>query len=101
MELNSNDLDGIKRMASCAFTPRQIADAFGIEWDCFLNLMMDSSSPINQAYFTGLNSSELAVRESAFLLARNGSSPAQTFALKLFDETRKRLLKDGITSEEI
>jgi hypothetical protein len=53
------------------------------------------------AYFQGLNSVELAVRESVYKLAIAGSSPAQTLAIKILDETRKTLLKNGIAEGKI
>lgn len=93
--------NAITRMAAVAYTPKQIAEAIGMPYDEFKAKLVDSDSEENKAFFIGLNSSELKIRESAFQLARNGSSPAQTLAMKLFDDVRKSLIKDGITSQEI
>ena len=96
MEWSNDLLEKITRMAAAAYTHKQIAFALGIPKENFTTWMQDAQHPASVAFYTGLFSSELAVRESAFLLARSGSSPAQTLAIKLFDETRKTLLKDGL-----
>lgn len=101
MELNNDILLNITRLAAAAYTPKQIAFCLSMQPYEFLKLMMDENSDVAIAYYKGFYSSELAVRESVIKLARDGSSPAQTLALKHFDETRKTILKNGITSQEI
>ncbi len=101
MEWNDDILNEVKRMGAAAYTPRQTAFALGMPPKEFVDLMRDDEHPATIAYYQGLYSSELAIRENAFTLARSGSSPAQTLALKIFDETRKQLKREGLTEEEI
>jgi hypothetical protein len=95
MELNETDLEEITRLAGCAYSPREIAAMMGIEATIFIKALNDEESAASIAYFSGLNSSEATVRESVMQLARNGSSPAQAMAMKLFDENKKNMRKDG------
>lgn len=101
MEWNDEYKEQITRMAAAAFTPKQIAFALDIPRDAFLLWMQDENHPASGAFYKGYYSAQLAIRENMFLLARSGSSPAQTLAVKLFDETRKQILLNGITEEEI
>ena len=101
MEVSDLELVEISRMAAAAYTPRQVCFAMGFDKGEFGIMMNDEDSSICAAYYKGFFSSELIIRESAFQLARNGSSPAQTLALKQFEDTRKSIKKDGFTSEEI
>lgn len=101
MELNNETLANITRMAAAAFTPAQIAFSIGVNTNEFKQLIADENSEACAAYFKGFYSNELAIRESTFQLARNGSSPAQTLALKIFEQTRTKIIQDGTASEEI
>src|SRR3954447_15608677 len=101
MEFPTEILDEITKLGAAAFTPRQTAFALGLIPKDFIELMRDDEHPATLAYYKGFYSSELAIRENAFTLARSGSSPAQTLAIKLFDQTRKELKREGLTEEEI
>jgi len=101
MELSNDSLEHITRMAAAAFTPAQIAFAMGIERIVFKEFIADENSAVCAAYYKGFYSCELAIRESTFQLARNGSSPAQTLALKTFESTRTKMIQDGTANEEI
>lgn len=101
MENNKEDLDQVTRMGAAAYTPQQVCFAMGYDKAAFMAEFANEDSELCAAYFKGFYSSELVIRESVFQLARNGSSPAQTLALKNFEETRKQIKKDGISSEEI
>lgn len=101
MELNEEQLTEITRLGAAAYNPKQTAFALGISPATFLSWLKDDEHAATIAYFKGFYSSELAIREGVFLLARSGSSPAQTLALKLFDETRIKIISDEITTNEI
>ncbi len=101
MQLTEDDLKHITRMAAAAYTPAQVAFAMGLEKEEFAAAMHDDNNPIPVAYFKGMFSAELTIRESAFSLARAGSSPAQTLALKVFDETRKNIRLNGFAEDQV
>lgn len=101
MEWHEHWAGEIKRMSAAAYNPKQIAFALGIDRDLFSTWMQNENHPASIAFYQGLFSSELAIRESVFQLARSGSSPAQTLAIKLFEETRKTLRREGFNEEEI
>ncbi len=101
MELNNDILLQITRLAAAAYSPKQVAFTLGFKPSEFVALMLDENGDVAIAYYKGFYSSELSIRESVMKLARDGSSPAQTLALKHFDETRKTILKDAISTQEI
>lgn len=88
-------LEQITRLAEAAFSPKEVAYILGMEQEVFIAALEEDSHPINQAYFKGFYTQDLAVRESVFLLARSGSSPAQNVALKQLDDVRKELKRIG------
>ncbi len=100
MELSNDQLQEVERLSAAAYTPREVAFILGIKPAEFIAQVKDEDSEAAIAYFKGLYSSELNVRESILLLARNGSSPAQTMANKLFDENRRQLIKGGFSSPD-
>src|SRR5688500_8877454 len=98
MELSNEDLEAIERVAAAAYSPREVAFILGFPVNQFTALMKDDESSASIAYFKGLYSSELKVRESIMAMARNASSPAQTLANKLIDENRRNLIKSGYST---
>ena len=93
MEITEDLLSEITRVAGSAYSPRQVAFILGLKPSEFEEYIKNEDSDISIAYFKGLFSSELAVRESTINLATSGSSPAQTTAYKLFDDTRRELTR--------
>jgi hypothetical protein len=89
------DLAEVERIAAAGFTPRQVAFMLGISPTSFETMVKNEESDASIAYYKGLLTAELAVRESVMQLARSGSSPAQASSLKIFDETKRQLTKDG------
>ena len=103
MELTAELLDEITKVASCAYSPKQVAFILGISPGEFCELVKDEESDASIAYYKGFFSSEMSVRESVLKLARDGSSPAQSTSIELFKHARKELIKGqypGITEDE-
>jgi hypothetical protein len=98
MELSEEQLEAIERLAATAYPPKEVAFMLGVKPSEFCAQVKDEDSAASIAYYKGLLSSEHGVRESILSLARNGSSPAQTMANKLFDENRRNLVKGGFPS---
>lgn len=95
MELSDKDLEDIERAAAAAYSPKEVAFILGFRPSEFIAAVKNEDSDASIAYFKGLYTSELAVRESIMTLARNASSPAQTLANNLFNENRRNLIKSG------
>jgi hypothetical protein len=93
MEISNELLEKITTVAGSAYPPRQVAFILGLKPSLFETLVRDEDSDVSIAYYKGLFSSEFAVRQSIITLATTGSSPAQTTANKLFDETRRELTR--------
>jgi hypothetical protein len=100
MEWTEDLLKEVTRLGAAAYTPKQTAFALGLSPAQFIICMQDEEHPACIAYYNGFYSSELAIREGVFQLARSGSSPAQTLSLKIFDETRKTLKREGLGEDE-
>lgn len=100
MDVSKQQLEDITRIAACGYPPKQVAFMAGIKYTDFMDELMNEESEISIAYYTGFFTSECAVRESVMNLARSGSSPAQTTALKIFDETRRELRKGELPAFE-
>ncbi len=101
MEYSEEILQQVTRIAAAGYTPKQTAFRMGIDETLFMRCLADDCDPLAAAYYTGLNTSELTVRESVFNLARSGSSPAQTLALKILDETRKTIRHECANEEAV
>lgn len=89
------NIEEVERLAAAAYTPKQVAFMLGIRPSVVKEWMENEDHDFTVAYYKGFYSSELAVRESTFQLARNGSSPAQTLSIKIFEETKKQIELDG------
>lgn len=102
MEIDDKILEDITKAASCGYTPKMVALMLGLPVAKFESFIKDEENAVSIAYYTGFLSRECAVRESVMALACSGSSPAQTQALKIFNETRTELSKGefpGFTDE--
>lgn len=98
MEISEKEIAEIERAAAAAYSPKEVAFILGFSPAEFAALVKDEESAVSAAYYKGLYSSELAVRESIMTLARNASSPAQTLANNLFNDNRRNLIKSGISA---
>ena len=95
MQTTPELLNEITRLGAAGFEPREIAFMLGVAPSEFIPRVKNEDDEISIAYFKGFYTAELSVRESILSLARSGSSPAHTMALKLFYETRSNLRKQS------
>lgn len=86
MKLTSDQLTELESLASYFFTPDECAIVLGIDTDDLEMALMDDDHPAYAAYQRGKLKSKLELRKSILTLAKQGSSPAQTMALRLLDE---------------
>ena len=94
MQLNSDQLAEVTRVAAAAYTPKEVAYILGLPVKEFVAAVQDEASEVNAAYFKGFFSTELKVRESVITLAVSGSSPAQAAAKNLIDYARQQLIRE-------
>lgn len=86
MEFDNSALECIKRMGASFFPPAEIAEVLEVDEVEFIALFKTPGSEVRKAYRSGFLSRQLELRERIFLDAKNGSSPAQTLAMKLMEQ---------------
>ncbi len=81
-------LNSIERMAEAAFDWQEMADVLEIEQREFFMAMKEDGHPVQKRIRKGMLKRQLELRERIFKDARNGSSPAQTLAVKLIENMK-------------
>ncbi|WP_428663493.1 hypothetical protein [Runella sp.] len=88
MTLTNEILLEIEEMAGLFMTPKAISIIVGIEESDFMDELEDEDSAIYKHYYRGHYKSEAELRTAVMRLAKQGSSPAQTLALKLWEQSK-------------
>ena len=88
MRITNEVLAEIEEMAGLFMTPRSIAIIIGMDEYDFQEALEDEDSPIYKYYYRGHYKAEAELRTAIMRLAKQGSSPAQTLALKLWQESK-------------
>ena len=70
------------------FTKKELAFFLELPFQEFNEMINDDGSEEQKAFITGRMKQEADIRKSIFDLAANGSSPAQTEAMKLIREAK-------------
>ena len=70
------------------FSKEEIAVILEIDPAELAVLLQDQDNPVFRAFQRGRLKREAEVRKGIFDLAQNGSSPAQTFAMKLIENAK-------------
>ena len=81
-------LEQIEEMASLMLSKNEISTMLELDPDEFLEIMQDKAGKAYKRYQTGRMKTITQVRKSVFELAGNGSSPAQTEAMKIIRESK-------------
>lgn len=92
-ELTAKDLEAVTRLSAAAFTPKELSIHFDIPVGDIKAAIKDEECDFYKAYMKGQLQTKLLLNERIFKDANNGSSPAQTLALKLLDECRINTIK--------
>ena len=85
--LNEKFLEDLETYASLMFTKSEIAIILEIPAQTLLEAIADNPA-ILAAFQRGRLKREAEIRKGIFDLAQNGSSPAQTFAMKLIENAK-------------
>jgi len=86
ISVSFEDMETIKNMAACNFSPSQIALQLGIKRQVFLSLYNDKESDVRQAYDAGVLGTTLAIMEKQKELAESGNITAAQIFLKEADK---------------
>lgn len=88
MTLTNEILLEIEEMAGLFMTPKAISIIVGIDESDFVDELDDADSAIYKHYYRGHYKAEAELRTAVMRLAKQGSSPAQTLALKLWEQSK-------------
>ncbi|RYC69795.1 MULTISPECIES: hypothetical protein [Spirosoma] len=90
MTLTADQLTELESMAGFFFVPDEIAIVLGVDAVALEDALDDETSPAYRAYQRGKLKSKLELRKSILTLAKQGSGPAQTLAIRLLDDLEAR-----------
>ena len=85
-KLSEEELQLLEELAAVFFTEKQCAIVLEKDEKTFISAANSAISPIYKAYHKGRLKAIYEVRKNAFAMARNGSSPAQSFVEKLLQD---------------
>ena len=88
IEQNESFITEVETYASLMFSKEEIAVILEVDPVQLVDLLEDQDNPVFRAFQRGRLKREAEVRKGIFDLAQNGSSPAQTFAMKLIDNAK-------------
>jgi hypothetical protein len=86
MKLNDEQLSEIESMASYFFSGEEIAIVLDVDVDDLTDALSDDETDAYRAYQKGRLKSKLELRKSILTLAKQGSGPAQSLALRMLDD---------------
>jgi hypothetical protein len=92
MNLSNDQLAELESLASYLFSPDEIAIVLDVDADQLEDELLDETSTIYRAYQRGKLKSKLELRKSILTLAKQGSSPAQTLAMRILEDLEAREL---------
>ena len=92
MNLTIAQLAEVENLASYFFSPEEIAIVIDVPAADLEDELLDDTSDAYKAYQRGKLKSKLELRKSIMTLAKQGSGPAQTLALRVLDDLEARQL---------
>ena len=88
IDQNESFITEVETYASLMFSKEEIAVILEVDPAELVVLMQDHDNGTFKAFQRGRLKREAEVRKGIFDLAQNGSSPAQTFAMKLIENAK-------------
>ncbi len=88
IDQNDSFITEVETYASLMFSKDEIAVILEVDPAELAVLLQDQDNPVFRAFQRGRLKREAEVRKGIFDLAQNGSSPAQTFAMKLIENAK-------------
>lgn len=93
MCLNDDQLQEVKTLAALFYTPAEIALMIDVVETDFEFDIINKTGPVYRSYQSGRLQSEMELRHSIIRLAKQGSSPAQTAALKIYEDSKIKMIE--------
>jgi hypothetical protein len=88
IDQNESFIAEVETYASLMFTKEEIAVILEVDPGELITLLQDQDNPVFRSFQRGRLKREAEVRKGIFDLAQNGSSPAQSFAMKLIENAK-------------
>jgi hypothetical protein len=88
IDLNESFITEVEAYASLMFTKEEIAVILEVDPAELATILEAQDNLVFKAFQRGRLKREAEVRKGIFDLAQNGSSPAQTFAMKLIENAK-------------
>ena len=88
IDQNDSFITEVETYASLMFSKEEIAVILEVDPAELAVLVQDQDNPVFRAFRRGRLKREAEVRKGIFDLAQNGSSPAQTMAIKLIENAK-------------
>ena len=88
IDQNESFITEVETYASLMFSKEEIAVILEVDPVELAVLLQDQDTPVFRAFRRGRLKREAEIRKGIFELAQNGSSPAQTFAMKLIENAK-------------
>ena len=88
IDQNESLITEVETYASLMFSKEEIAVILEVDPVELAVLLQDQDNPVFRAFQRGRLKREAEIRKGIFELAQNGSSPAQTFAMKLIENAK-------------
>ena len=88
IDQNESFLSDLESHSALMFTRHEIAVIMEVDPVELSDLLLDKQSPAYKAFQRGRLKREAELRKGIFDLAQNGSSPAQTMAIKLIENAK-------------
>jgi len=91
MQISKEQLEIITRAGSALCKPSEAAKLAGIAIDTFKLELLNEESEIYSAFFSGFETAKLELKESVVAIAQQGSSPAQTLAIAMLNDSEMEM----------
>ena len=91
-DIKEEELAEIGKLAAVFYTPKQIALILELPVAEFVEACSEEGTVCFNAFFGGRLKSEYEVRAAVVQLAKAGSSPAQTMAMQLLNNSQMKMM---------
>jgi hypothetical protein len=91
-DITEADLQEVKALAELFFTPAEIALMLEIKYAEVKEEIESEEGSFYESFQCGRLQSEMELRKSILMLAKAGSSPAQTMSLDLLNKSKAKML---------